>query len=412
MRHHRSVPPNPPAPVPAGHSAATSGVLGGRGRYRLHEEAALPIRIGPVRWVPVGPLRTYTCGITPYDVTHVGHASTFVWADLVRSVAHATGSDSVAARNVTDVDDVLTRAAQTKGWHYDELALTQEFLFDRDMRALAVTSPTLSPRARGHVPAVIRLASALLESGVAYESEGHVYFRGGDVPGRLGLDHDTALARSREYGDQDDAPGREGVFDVAVWRPSPEEHPAWPSPWGWGRPGWHAECTAMALSTLGSAVDVLIGGSDLAFPHQAYQAALAEAATSVSPFARTTLRVGEVRHEGRKMAKSTGNLVLVRDLLERHDPAAIRLGLLHRRWSEPWDCTDDVFARAAGTLADLRAAAVPLTDPASSAGARRALVTLTDDLDVPAAVADALGGGPDAGEAATLLLDVLKLHRD
>jgi L-cysteine:1D-myo-inositol 2-amino-2-deoxy-alpha-D-glucopyranoside ligase len=408
MRHHRTVPPNPAAP--AGSSVATSGVLGGRGRYRLHEEDALPLRVGDVRWVPVGPLRTYTCGITPYDVTHVGHASTFVWADVVRSVAHATGCDSVAARNVTDVDDVLTRAAKTKGWHYDELALTQEFLFDRDMRALSVASPTLSPRARGHVPAVIRLASALLGTGAAYEAEGHVYFRGAHVPARAGLDHDTALTRSREYGDQDDAPGREDPFDVAVWRPSPEDHPAWPSPWGWGRPGWHAECTAMALSTLGSAVDVLIGGSDLAFPHQAYQVAMAEAASGVTPFARTTLRVGEVRHEGRKMAKSTGNLVLVRDLLERHEPAAIRLALLHRPWQQPWDCTEDVFVRAASTLADLRAASVPLAEPAASAGARRALLALTDDLGVPAAVEDALGGAPDAGEAATLLLDVLKLH--
>ncbi len=380
------------------------------GRYPLREVSALPLRIGGVRWVPVGPLRTYTCGITPYDVTHVGHASTFVWADLVRSVAHASGSDSVTARNVTDVDDVLTRAAQTKGWRYDELASTQEFLFDRDMSALSVASPTMTPRARGHVPAVIRLATALLESGAAYEADGHVYFRGAGVPGRLGLDHDSALARSQEYGDQDDVPGREDVFDVAVWRPSPEDHPAWPSPWGWGRPGWHAECTAMALTTLGSTVDVLIGGSDLAFPHQAYQAAMAEAATAVAPFARVALQVGEVRLDGRKMAKSVGNLVLVRDLLERHEPAAIRLGLLSRPWAEPWDCEEEVFADAAKQLTDLRSAASAPVEPAGSAGARHALVTLADDLDVTGAVSYALGGGPDAGEAAATLLDVLKLR--
>ena len=161
----------------------------------------------------------------------------------------------------------------------------------------------------------------------------------------LGLDREAALAASEEYGDQADVPGREDVFDVAVWRPSPEEHPAWPSPWGWGRPGWHAECAAMALTSLGSTLDVLIGGADLAFPHHAYQAAMAQAATSVRPFARRSLHVGEVRHAGRKMAKSTGNLVLVRDLLERLDPAAIRLALLHRRWDEPWDCDDEVFSR-------------------------------------------------------------------
>ena len=406
MGHHRSVPPS----TAASPSAPSPGVVGAAGRYRLHEEGALPLRIGGTTLVPVGPLRMYTCGITPYDVTHVGHASTFVWADLVRSVAHAAGSDSVAARNVTDVDDVLTRAAQTKGWHYDELALTQEFLFDRDMRALSVASPTLTPRARGHVPAVIRLASALLESGAAYESEGHVYFRGGRVPEELGLDRERALAASREYGDQDDAPGREDVFDVAVWRPSPEDHPAWPSPWGWGRPGWHAECAAMAVSALGSAVDVLIGGADLAFPHHAYQAAMAQAATQVRPFARAVLRVGEVRHEGAKMAKSTGNLVLVRELLERHDAAAIRLGLLHRRWDEPWDCVESVFTDAGACLDDLRGAAVRPDEPATAEGARRALRTLADDLDVPAAVAFALSGDAGSPAAASVLLDVLKLH--
>jgi len=420
MRHHRTVAPSSsstPGPSAARPSTLSTGVVGGEGRYRLNEEPALPLRIGGARIVPVGPVRTYTCGITPYDVTHVGHASTFVWADLVRSVAHAAGSESVAARNVTDVDDVLTRAARSKGWHFDELALTQEFLFDRDMRALSVSSPTLTPRARGHVPAVIRLASALLEAGVAYESEGHVYFRGAGAVQDLGLDRGAALAASEEYGDQADVPGREDVFDVAVWRPSPEEHPAWPSPWGWGRPGWHAECAAMALTSLGSTLDVLIGGADLAFPHHAYQAAMAQAATSVRPFARAVLHVGEVRHAGRKMAKSTGNLVLVRDLLERLDPAAIRLALLHRRWDEPWDCNDEVFAQAADVLAGLRAAASASTtasttsaDAAAGDGARQALGMLADDLDVPAAVDLALGGGPGSANAAAFLLDVLKLH--
>ena len=173
---------------------------------------------------------------------------------------------------------------------------------------------------------MIRLASALLEAGAAYESEGHVYFRGASVPDDLGLDRDARSPPRGSTATRTTSPGREDVFDVAVWRPSPEDHPAWPSPWGWGRPGWHAECAAMAVSALGSAVDVLIGGADLAFPHHAYQAAMAQTATQVRPFARAVLRVGEVRHEGSKMAKSTGNLVLVRDLLERHDPAAIRLG--------------------------------------------------------------------------------------
>ena len=357
------------------------------------------------RLVPVGPLRMYTCGITPYDVTHVGHASTFVWADLVATLAHATGGDALVARNVTDVDDVLTTAARTRGRPYDELALTQEFLFDRDMRALSVAAPAVAPRARNHVGAVVRLASALLDSGAAYESQGFVYFRGGHLPSAAGLDEEVALAASEEYGDQHDVPGRESPFDVALWRPSAEQDPAWPSPWGWGRPGWHAECAAMALSTMGGTVDVLLGGADLAFPHHVYQAAMVEAATGAAPFAGTTLHVGEVRREGRKMAKSTGNLVLVSELLERFSGATVRLALLHRRWAEPWECDESVFVDAARLLAELDEVAGPGAHSTRHDGVLEALAA---ELDVPRAVEVARDAGH---EAVRYLLDVLKLRR-
>ena len=152
-------------------------------------------------------------------------------------------------------------------------------------------------------------------------------------------------------------PGREDVFDVPVWRPSPEGDPAWPSPWGWGRPGWHSECAAMSLANLGHSVDVLFGGTDLTFPHHVYQAAMVEAATGVTPYARAVAHVGEVRHDGMKMAKSTGNLVLVSDLVERYPGEVLRLGLLNRPWREAWDCTDGNFDASADLLERLRAAA-------------------------------------------------------
>jgi cysteinyl-tRNA synthetase len=381
-------------------------VLGEEGRYPLHEQPAVALRIGGGAVLPVGPLRMYTCGITPYDVTHVGHASTFVWADLVASLAHATGTEAVVARNVTDVDDVLTHTAWTRGWHFDELALTQEFLFDKDMKALAVAPPTVAPHARSHVASVVRLASALLRAGAAYEAGGFVYFRGAAVPDAAGLSAEQAMQLSRAYGDQQDAPSRESVFDVAVWRPSSEHHPAWPSPWGWGRPGWHAECAAMAVCSVGNAVDVLLGGSDLTFPHHAYQSAMVEAATGVVPFAKTVVHVGEVRHDGRKMAKSTGNLVLVSDLLRRHSPAAVRLGLLHRRYDQPWECEEEVFVRS-GRLAD---ELLELAGSQDSHTVRHdgVLAALADDLDVVTAVDLARSAGP---EAVRYLLDVLKVRR-
>ncbi len=355
--------------------------------------------------LPVGPLRMYTCGITPYDVTHAGHAATFVWADLVASLAHATGSEAVVARNVTDIDVVLTEAARTRGRHYDELALTQEFLFDRDMKALSVAAPSAAPHARAHIGAVVRLASALLEAGAAYEADGYVLFRGAGVPTQAGLGDEAAITASHAYGDQADLPGRESVFDVPVWRPSPPDHPAWPSPWGWGRPGWHAECAAMAVCTLGSAVEVLLGGSDLTFPHHAYQVAMVEAATRVTPFAQAVLHVGEVRRHGAKMSKSTGNLVLVGDLLQRHPGPVVRLGLLHRPWHQPWDCDEAVFERATETLHSLLAAAGGrATEPVARHDG--VLAVLVHELDVPGAVRLALDEG---GDAAAYLLRVLKL---
>ena len=386
------------------HPVSSSGVLGAAGRYPLHERPVEPLRLAGSELASVGPLRMYACGITPYDVTHVGHASTFVWTDLIGAVAHAGGADVLLARNVTDVDDVLTRSAREQGWDYDELALTQEFLFDRDMKALRVASPTHEPHARLHVTAAIRLASRLLATGDAYESDGHVWFRGGDVPDDVGLDPETALEASRAYGDQDVTGDRESVFDVAVWQPSGEEDPAWPSPWGWGRPGWHAECAAMVMCSVGSAIDVLVGGSDLAFPHHAYQTRMVEAASGVRPFARSVVHVGEVRLDGTKMAKSSGNLVLVSDLLERFGGCAVRLGLLHRRWWEPWDCDQQVFAEAESLLADLRRAAGDRRPPRHH---EAVLARLDDDLDVPGAIALALD---EDGLAAAYLLDVLKLR--
>jgi cysteinyl-tRNA synthetase len=394
------------APTPQ-HSHSTGPVVGVEGRYPLHERPAAALRIAGQDVRPVGPLRMYTCGITPYDVTHAGHAATFVWADLIASLAHATGSEALVARNVTDIDDVLTEEARTRGWHFDELALTQEFLFDRDMKTLSVAPPALAPHARAHIPAVVRLASALLASEAAYEVDGHVMFRGGAVPEAAGLDEDAAFAASAEYGDQEDLPERESRFDVPVWRPSSADHPAWPSPWGWGRPGWHAECAAMAVCSLGASVDVLLGGSDLTFPHHAYQAAMVEAATGVRPFAKAVVHVGEVRRDGAKMAKSTGNLVLVTELLERHAPAAVRFGLLNRRWPDQWDCDESVFVEAAAELGELHDLAGDRDGP--SVRYDEVLDALIDDLDVPRAVTVARDGG---AEAVRYLLDLLKVrHR-
>ena len=389
----------------APHPVPSSGVLGTAGRVA----AAGPVRSAGLRLagapLPVlGTARVYTCGITPYDVTHLGHAATFVWADALRGVLELAGAEVVSSRNVTDVDDVLTRAADAKGRHYDEFALSQEFLFERDMAALAVHRPTHEPRARYYVTHVQQLTAALLAAGQAYEREGHVFFRGADVPGRAGLDRPAARELSEAFGDQPGDPLREDPFDVPLWRPSGETDPAWPSPWGWGRPGWHAECAAMAAATLGSSVDVLVGGEDLTFPHHAYQAAMVEAAVSVAPFARRMMHVGAVSKDGAKMAKSTGNLTLVADLLETAPPAAVRLMLLDRRWSESWEFRPELLVAATDSLQELYAAAA--RPGATEAAQEEVVAALLDDLDVPRARAVAAEAG---GAAGRLLIRALSL---
>jgi len=361
------------------------------------------LRIGPTSLPVVSPARVYVCGITPYDVTHVGHAATFVWADVAAKVVKSTGAAVITCRNVTDVDDVLTSAAAAHNRYYDEYAATQEFMFDRTMRALAVAAPTHAPRAGSHIGHAIELAAALLEVGAAYVREGWVYFRGTGVPASWGVSPGDAIALLEEYGDHPDDPLRDDPLDVPVWRPSTGGDPAWPSPWGPGRPGWHSECAAMAMSVLGPCIDLLIGGADLFFPHHAYQSAMVRAAADSSRFARAELAVGTVMRHGRKMAKSTGNLVLVDDLLEQVSPQVLRLHLLDRPWAQPWEFVESDLQASEERWERLRSAA---GRPSRGNGAGEALRALLHNLDVPKALDLAEESG---GAAATRVLRVLSL---
>jgi cysteinyl-tRNA synthetase len=347
--------------------------------------------------------RIYACGITPYDVTHLGHAATFVWVDALGRALRFLGVEPEVCRNVTDVDDVLDMFAERARARYDTFALMQQFEFDRDMAVLSVRSPEHEPRAHRYVEQVVRLASGLLAAGTAYARGGSVYFRGRPVADRAGLNEDDAMRQSAEFGGRLDDPAKDDPLDVAIWQASEPGHPAWDSPWGMGRPGWHAECAAMALSVFGAGVDVHAGGADLRFPHHAYHAAMAEAFTGVRPYARAWLHVGTVTIDGAKMAKSAGNLVLVRDLLAEHPPAAVRMMILDRRWADSWDYTPALLAAAHQRLDDLyRAAGRTHPDGAHALSKIRGL--LADDLDLPAALNIAIesGGSPARTLSATL----------
>ncbi|HSZ99712.1 MAG TPA: class I tRNA ligase family protein [Streptosporangiaceae bacterium] len=368
-----------------------------------------------------GRARIYACGITPYDVTHLGHAATFVWVDTLARVLRSAATDVILCRNVTDVDDVLLAAANRAGSPYDRYAAIQQFYFDRDMSALGVTEPALQPRAHAFIGQVIALASGLLARGAAYERDGSVYFSGAATARQAGVDRETALRLSAEYGDRPDDPAKDDPFDIVLWHAAGQgeagsqgeaggqgeaavDAVAWPSPWGPGRPGWHAECAAMALHAFGPAIDVHAGGADLRFPHHAYQAALAEQFTGVRPFARAHLNVGVVTVSGAKMAKSTGNLVLVSDVLESHSAAAVRLLILDRPWGQEWDYDPAALAAAARRLELLQIAAGRPENSATAVAAVRG--ALADDLNVPAALAIAEEAG---GQAARVLGSLLGL---
>ncbi len=360
------------------------------------------LRLGGSQLSVVGRARIYVCGVTPYDVTHLGHAATFVWVDAADRLLRRLGVQVEVCRNVTDVDDVLFDAASRVGAQYDRFAAVQQFHFERDMDDLAVRRPTHEPRAHAYVPQVVELAQALLDADAAYASGGGVFVRGAAVVERAGLNRQQALTALAANGGRLEDPDKDDPLDQAVWQASTDDEPAWPSPWGPGRPGWHAECTAMALSTYGSSLDLHAGGADLRFPHHAFEAAQAEAATGVTPFARAWLHVGTVQLDGEKMAKSTGNLVFVGELVARTSGAVVRTLLLDRRYDAAWDYTPTGLDTAGARLDDLhRAAGRPHTDPVAQ---QAVLAALADDLDVPRALDIAVEqGGQAARDLATVL---------
>jgi cysteinyl-tRNA synthetase len=349
------------------------------------EVSGLPVlTVGGTRLPTVGRARVYVCGITPYDATHLGHAATFVWSDVAARVLRLTGAEVDVCRNITDVDDHLLARARADHLAWRSLAAQQTYRFEADMDALGVARPAYEPRSYDYVNEVIAIAAELVATGRAYVANGSVYFRGAEVPARAGLDRETALALAAERGGHPDDPDKTDPLDAAVWQRSIGDEPAWDSPWGSGRPGWHAECTAMAVATCGPTVDLHLGGAELAFPHHAYEAAQAEAYTGVAPFARAWMHVGTVMVGGEKMAKSAGNLVFVAELLERYPPGALRYLILSRPWREPWDFSVDKLDAAAAEVELLWSYAAK---PGGSPDAGRAVVSaLLDELDVPRAL--------------------------
>ncbi len=364
----------------------------------------MALHLGGTPLPMVGRVRMYVCGITPYDVTHLGHAATYIWADAADRVLSWHGHTVTVARNITDVDEVLFAEARRRGEAVTMLATLQRASFESSMDALRVRIPDHSPTAAQALGHVVQLGTALLARGAAYLRRGTVYARTSAAAAAAGIDHETALRLSTEYHDHPDAPDKDDPLDVAIWQETAEGEISWSSPWGDGRPGWHAECAAMVLALFGPSVDLHCGGADLAYPHHACETLIAQQATGVVPFARAWLRAGTVRIGEAKMAKSTGNLVLVTDLLRDYSPAAIRLLCLNRGHAEPWSYSVDQLDSCAASIENLYAAAAK--PDTSSSGLAAVPAALLHDLDVPTALEIAL---EDGGQAARTLIEILAL---
>jgi cysteinyl-tRNA synthetase len=275
----------------------------------------------------------YVCGITAYDESHIGHAMTYIIFDVIKRYLRFKGYKVKHVQNFTDIDDKIIERANQSGIPPVELVNKYVGQYFVDMDALNIERADVHPKATEEIPKVIEIIQGLLAKGYAYESEGSVYFRVRKFPDYGKLSHRNLAEMIPKASDYEEK--KEYPLDFALWKASKPGEPFWESPWGRGRPGWHIECSAMALKHLGESIDIHSGGQDLIFPHHENEIAQSESFTGVVPFARYWLHNGLMQQDKQKMSKSTGNLVSIKDALDRFSSDAIRLFILSSHYRNP-----------------------------------------------------------------------------
>lgn len=363
--------------------------------YDTARRAIVPFDPGPV-------VTMYTCGITPYDATHVGHAATYITYDVLQRRLRDRGHETQCVRNITDVDDDILRRARELGVHYLDLAAGEIARFDDDMLALGLLPVWSEPRATSAISDIRGFIGMVLDRGHAYQAGGAVYF---DVSrferfGQIShLSRSDMLELARERGGNPEDPNKDDSLDFVLWQPSARGEPSWESLWGPGRPGWHVECSALALRELGTTIDLHGGGADLIYPHHECEAAQSEAATG-ERFVRHWLHQAMVQMDGEKMSKSLGNLVFVYRLRESWDTRAIRLAVVAHHYRDPWEWHDKILREATERLEAWLAAG------AGDGALDEVRAALDDDLDTPSAIKaidQAAADGRGVSRAAALL---------
>ncbi len=335
----------------------------------------------------------YVCGITPYDTTHLGHAFTYISYDQLIRYLERKDIPVRYAQNVTDIDDDILKRAKETGEDWRELGNRWTDHFITDMIALNVRPPDAYPRATDVIPEIIESVEALLSAGVAYEKNGSVYFEVDRYPAFGQLSHlprGDMLEVANERGNRPEDPNKRDPLDFVLWQAQAPGEPAWESPWGPGRPGWHIECSTMATKYLGNTVDFHGGGLDLCFPHHECEIAQVKPVREHDPYVRVWMHTAMVGYQGEKMSKSLGNLIMVRDLLKTYSPDVLRLYLGSHHYREPWSY-DEADLQAFQALADKLNRAASVQGGQGGAFDQTAVLrdfdaAMENDLDTPGAL--------------------------
>jgi len=342
----------------------------------------------------------YVCGPTVYNYAHIGNARPAVVFDVLYRLLQRTYPCVVYARNITDIDDKINKAAEEGGVPFTDITEKFTQIYRDDMAALNVLPPDLEPKVTESMPAIVGMIARLVESGHGYEAEGHVLFQVASFSayGQLSKRVPEELQAGARV---EIAPYKKDPGDFVLWKPSPEGVPGWDSPWGRGRPGWHIECSSMVEQHLGETIDIHGGGHDLVFPHHENEIAQSTCAHHGALYCRVWMHNGFVNVEKEKMSKSIGNVLLVHDLLAQAPGEAIRLALLSAHYRQPLDWTAHSLIQARRTLDGLYGVLRRLQDvdaEQASAPPESFLAVLQNDLNTPQAIAElsALAKAADA----------------
>jgi cysteinyl-tRNA synthetase len=331
---------------------------------------SLTRRKEPLESRDLGKVGIYCCGPTVYNLVHVGNARPYVTFAVLRSWLRQRGLAVSLVTNITDVDDKIIAKAAAEGRSPAEVAEEYTAAYVADTDRLGLPRPDVEPKATETIPEIIDLVCQLVAGGHAYEAEGSVYFRvrGFDEYGRLSRQRIEELEEGARV---DNEPGKEDPLDFAVWKAAKPGEPEWESPWGMGRPGWHIECSAMGLRYLGAGFDIHGGGRDLIFPHHENEIAQSEAAGL--PFAKVWMHNGMIRSEGEKMAKSVGNIFLLREVLDRYEPAVLMTYFLTTHYRSPLEFSVEKLDEAKAAYGRLRDALGELDFRVANAGRAKTL---------------------------------------